>query len=396
MNPNWVVKLNSGGLGAAVAVVISSFIFLSQFYILPSGNPQPGHWFGLFLIGMTFFLSFPKFSVKNNISIFLIYFSLYAFSLNAAWVIKLSDLSFLRDNLFILYNFLIFASLLLLMRNHVFSERGTIIGGLAGLLFLIVVWLLGYGRYNFGLRYNGFFNDPNQMAFWVLCVSAICILLGKSQVTRVVILFLAVFLVALTLSRSGLLGIVPLVLGWGLMAISRYSLQKKLVMLAVIPVSILALAYFDYFDFLIPLIERFQTTDFAAHGDIRGYARLLNYPEYLFFGAGKGLDWRFGTNLEIHSTWAALLFYYGVIGLGFVLFALYKIASRLTVAERLLFLSPLVYGFATYGFRTPIFWVFLAVFAHVSLSRRRFGQPPFKVAESRGTFVSAPYPGKPI
>ena len=391
-----MLRFNSRIVGAASAFFISSFVFLSQIYILPSGNPQFGHWFGLISIGIAFFWLFPKFPVKNNSSIFLIYFSLYAFVLNAVWVIKLNDLSFLRDNFYILYNFLIFISLLLLMPKHAFAERGVIIGGVAGILFLLLVWILGYGRYNSGLRYNGFFNDPNQMAFWVLCVSAICILLSKSQVTRVVVLFLAVFLVTLTLSRSGLLGIVPLVLGGLLIVLSSFSLQKRLVMLAVIPVSVLALAYFGYFEFLIPLIDRFLTTDFATHGDIRGYTRILNYPEYLMFGAGKGLDWRFGTHYEIHSTWAGILFYYGVVGLGLVLFALYKIASRLTVAEKLLFLAPLAFGFATYGFRTPIFWVFLAVFAHVSLSRRRFGPSSLKVEENRGTLVSEPYLGKPV
>ena len=41
VKPNWVLRFNSRGLGAAVAVVISSFIFLSQVYILPSGKVIP-------------------------------------------------------------------------------------------------------------------------------------------------------------------------------------------------------------------------------------------------------------------------------------------------------------------------------------------------------------------
>lgn len=370
------------------------FLLLSQVYIYSSGSPQPAHWIGLVLAISILWVNTGRYPVKSDAAFLLVMFSIYSAFINTTWSLWYKDFIFLIDNIYIAYNLLIFISLLVLMRRwHSFNQI-IVFSCAISLSFLVTSWLLGYGRYNFGLRYTGFFNDPNQMAFWVLCVSAICILLSKSQVTRVVGLFLAVFLVALTLSRSGLLGIVPLILGGLLMILSWYSLQKKLVMLAVIPVSIVVLAYFGYFEFLIPLIDRFQTTDFAAHGDLRGYARILNYPEYLFFGAGKGLDWRFGTNLEIHSTWAALLFYYGVVGLGLVLFALYKIASRLTVAEKLLFLAPLAYGFATYGFRTPIFWVFLAVFAHVSLSRRRFGPSAVKVEESLGTLISEPYPGK--
>lgn len=394
-NYEGVLGFKSRGVSASVAVVIFSFIFLSQFYILPSGFPQPGHWFGLILIGLSFCLSFPSFPLKNNILILLFCFLIYAFLLNSFWAIKASDLSFLRDNFFILYDFSIFISLSVLINNYSSSKRYIIIAGLGGFIFLLLVWHVGFGRYNFIPRYNGFFNDPNQMAFWILCVSAICILLAETQIIRAMVLLLAFALIALTLSRSGLLGIVPLAFGGGILVLSRYSLHKGLLVFSVISILFVALAYFGYFEFFGQSIERFRTTDFAAHADIRGYTRILKYPEYLFFGAGKGLDSRFGTNLEIHSTWVGLFFYYGIVGLGLVLLALYKIASRLAFAEKLLFLAPLAYGFATYGFRTPIFWVFLAVFAHVSLSRR-LAHPTFeKVRDDFGRHITETSVGEP-
>lgn len=51
----------------------------------------------------------------------------------------------------------------------------------------------------------------------------------------------------------------------------------------------------------------------------RGYDRICKYPEYLLFGAGEGAHYRFAEKSlflgEIHSSWAGVLFYYGIIDL---------------------------------------------------------------------------------
>jgi hypothetical protein len=97
----------------------------------------------------------------------------------------------------------------------------------------------------------------------------------------------------------------------------------------------------------------------------RGYMRVIDHPQYLFYGAGQGRDERFGEIdgevYEIHSSPVAVLFYYGFLGL--VLFAAFL--WRLFSAKwNLLFLSPLlVYGLFTYGLRAPYFWVALGFLA---------------------------------
>lgn len=107
----------------------------------------------------------------------------------------------------------------------------------------------------------------------------------------------------------------------------------------------------------------------------RGYMRVVQYPQYLLYGAGQGKDDRFGglngDYYEIHSSPVAVLFYYGIVG--FLLFAafLWKLFSS---KINLLFLSPLlVYGLFTYGLRSPYFWLALGflVFMPDLLSKPR-------------------------
>jgi hypothetical protein len=108
----------------------------------------------------------------------------------------------------------------------------------------------------------------------------------------------------------------------------------------------------------------------------RGYMRVVQYPQYLLYGAGQGKDERFGEvggyAYEIHSSSVAVLFYYGV--LGFMLFAVF-LWKLFSIKKNLLFLTPLlVYGLFTYGLRSPYFWLalgFLAVMPDLLSSRSR-------------------------
>lgn len=108
------------------------------------------------------------------------------------------------------------------------------------------------------------------------------------------------------------------------------------------------------------MLDRFSVTDFGEQADLRGYGRPQNYPEFLLFGAGQGLDTRFMSEHEIHSSWVAIFFYYGLIGLTLFIILLWNIFSKLDIAEKLVFFAPMFYGISTYGLRSPIFWFFIA------------------------------------
>ena len=97
----------------------------------------------------------------------------------------------------------------------------------------------------------------------------------------------------------------------------------------------------------------------------RGYLRLIDYPQYLIFGAGQGMDERFGDldgfTYEIHSSLFGLWFYYGLTGIILFVVAIYKLFNN---KANIILLAPVfVYGLFTYGLRSPYFWLILGFVA---------------------------------
>ena len=243
---------------------------------------------------------------------------------------------------------------------------------------LIVLFVLSFfkiGRFDFFPRYNAFFNDPNQMSFWALCVAASFFLL--SSIFRINIIYVATafvmlaFIILSSASRSALVGIIPMLLG--LIILNKDYFKTVSTRFLGILFAFILLSYFIYsisgMEQTQYLMDRFVTTDTDLQLSDRGYDRFSDYYQYLIFGAGQGADFRFNSTHEIHSTWAGILFYYGFIGFSLFLFFISKIFFSLSLAEKLIFLSPLFYSFSTFGARTPIFWVFIAIAIFVVYKR---------------------------
>jgi len=114
------------------------------------------------------------------------------------------------------------------------------------------------------------------------------------------------------------------------------------------------------------LKSRFVERDADDSLEGRGYDRIWKFPIFLLFGAGEGATDRFASKCyflgEIHSTWAGLLFNYGIIGSTLFLAFIWSIFRSLK--EKRIFaltLGPFIYGFFTYNLRNWSFWVGLAV-----------------------------------
>lgn len=368
---------------AAVAAVTAWFliVFLSQFYVFPSGNPQPSQL--LFVVLVPFLLIKHVRYMGSSLSVglgfkFLLLFLYYTLIVNFVWGVVLQDWTIaLRPSLFWVFGLFVFVFLFLELQKSERVRFSVSLASVAGLFFLIAAFYLGFGEYKFGSRYNGFFNDPNQMAFWCLCIFSSFYFLQerRSYLLLFLMLVMLVVLVFSTQSRSAFLGLffclvsifVGLFSGKS-KSITSFNIFSSLVM-GVLFVAIVA--YFLQTDYFNNIWVRFTSTDFAEQSDIRGYGRILEYPSYLIFGSGQGHDFRFDSQHEIHSTWAALLFYYGIIGSFLFLSFLYKVFSKLELSEKIMFLSPLAYSFSTYGARTPVFWIFLAAAAYAASKRFR-------------------------
>jgi len=129
------------------------------------------------------------------------------------------------------------------------------------------------------------------------------------------------------------------------------------------------------FSFLI-VLEKFNVNNFTTVTNVierltekktagqlklggRGYERILNYPEYLLFGAGEGEYTRFGEQIELHSTFFNILFSYGIIGLSFFLIAIRAIIKKASKQVVFLLIILVLYTLAHMTLRSPLFWLSL-------------------------------------
>ncbi len=343
-----------------------------------------------------------SFLIKNKYgSIFLA----YAILINFIYFTLYADLDFLYSSLHWIYGLLIFTTFLFFTQNKFINNVFCILL-IINYLFIIIAYFSGYGNYSYWPRYDYFFNGPNQLGYFSLCMYIVCSVIQKYKFNW--ILFSAhsmmLFVVIITGGRSSYLAVV------GLFLISIYIYRRKIKELGLYIASVLLiLSACNIFD--LPLHDRtkqvfheeayseilgsksnqnnildsnsklsiFRTTNeritslsFSAKDEssesimtqllARGYLRLIKYPQYLIFGSGQGLDSRFegqGSFIyEIHSSFAALLFYYGIFGL---LFFLKFFWDAFEYKVNIIYSTPLMlYGLFTYGLRSPYFWIALA------------------------------------
>ncbi len=344
-----------------IYLILFSF-FLSQFYFWSSGVPQFSH---IFIMGAILLLFSKSSKINIEYSNIILLFVAYAICINFAWYLIVLDSSYMMSTVYWIFNLLFF--LLMMNLNQVqinfFYEK---------LLFLIpfsyiveiIIWASNLGRYDFEPRYNGLFNDPNQMAFWVLSSCAIYLYISGNSFKKITVYFLALFLILLTMSRSASIGFLMLTLG--LIFSQKGDLNKRIFVFIGTLVLFGSLSYFLYnlgvFDSIaLRFMEGLDQRDSQVEG--RGLFSFLDYPQYLIFGAGQGAHWLYNpTGNEIHSTWLGILFYYGIIGISLFLIFLYQIFKKLSLSNKMILLGPMLYGFTTYSARTIIFWFLLAAF----------------------------------
>jgi hypothetical protein len=356
-------------------------IAFSQFYVFKSGIPQPAHYLiALALSGIFIKRGNPYPSLKFSVAyISLLGFVLYQALVNLFYFVIYEDLGFIFQLTYISFGFLVFTLISKLSLSEKNFQYKISLFSLFGLILLFFLPIMGFGQYEFFPRYNAYFNDPNQMAFWVLCITAICICHyhnAGSLLIPAIIFIVAAYLILLTSSRSGFVGFSVLI--FGLLASllgrngSKIQLRNVAPFLAAALIIIFGIYYISNNDpgSIEFLLDRIDSIDTSNQAEMRGFSRLKDHPEYILLGAGHGMEGRFSfSELEIHSTWAGVLFYYGLPGILLLLTSVFSIFKRLSFSEKLFFLAPLFYSFSTFGLRTPIFWVFLGFFYGVVLKK---------------------------
>jgi hypothetical protein len=366
-----------------IKIFIFLYIISSQFYFYPGGDLQHSHIF--FAIFSLFLLLF---SIKRKINLsFLNYYTFiglfffYAFFVNLYYSFLYQEVTFLVATLhffvgiYIAFN----VSLYLFHFNSIkFFQTCLFIS----LLLLFFFYIFEIGNYEFLPRYNAFFYGPAQMAHWALCIFACYGLIFKElasvkdKAIFIIIFFLTLTIILASGTRSAYFSILFMFIG------SLFILTEKKIInnfyIFIFFFIILILILLINKDMLQATFERFMSFDLSTQLVVRGYSRIYDYYEYILFGSGQGLDERFYLassifddvyteySFEIHSTFVAIFFYYGIFGFIFFFSFLFKIFKNLYFVQKIFFLIPFFYSLTTYNARTPIFWFFIGVSIFVS------------------------------
>ena len=358
-------------------MLMFSAIMISPFYIFPNGFPQPAHVLML-IASIAIILINRKYCIlllKSN-KIF-VAFLCWVFSINFIYYLEYKENIFIVNSIYWLYGFL-----MLLAALCVFNDKWLVawIKKLIWIvLFIVLVAYFSYwGNFSYWPRYEFFFNSPNQLAYFALCISIIYIsvMRGTINVGLLVTYSLAVGIILITGSRSAYLAFIPVILILLYFAKGSYKKQFLLIFLPIVIIYTInslgapwhASNQGDYLlndqSVITNSVDRLKAVAclncesyIESQLQVRGYLRILDFPQYLLFGAGQGLDDRFNSPYEIHSSLVSILFYYGLVGLILFLVAVYKLFKN---KMNILLLSPIfIYGLFTFGLRAPYFWLAL-------------------------------------
>lgn len=342
---------------SSLPILLIIYLFAKPFYFFPSGGPQIADVFICLAFIAALFSRSPIADGTGKILIVSMMFCFYVFFVNGIWALILSDYDMLKTPGFYTFNAIAMYAVLALLGTR--DQRGVqaLLLGVAGSLllqaFLVIVTDLGSD-----FRNPLFFNNPNQLGYWALLSALIFCILSRS--VRVPILYqLAIFIIAfylIALSNSkaatGSLALLFLI---------HFSKKWWHLVLGIAFGLVLFLSIQDT-QLIENLILRLTSGERDNTILARGYMRIAQYPQYLFFGAGEGGAQRFpGAVLEIHSTLGTVVFSYGLFGsilFGNLIWKLYRGSGF----ANFLYLAPaFVYGLTHQGLRFTHFWILLAV-----------------------------------
>lgn len=368
--------LESGGLW----LLITLFVIGTAVYIFPVGRIQPGHYLApiIVLIG-AFFIRWRDLRVCDK---WLLAFGAYVLLVNAFYFIKIKHPEFMSSIIYWAYNIALFIALSHIIKASikVKSTLGYVL--VLCILIILSLWAFGYLRTDIqNMRFIAQFNDPNQMGHWLLCAFVgICLLSSRGVLSnryiQLGLLLIIALLISAAGSRSATIGLVPLAIGFIWLRFFRektdFSKPVLYVILIVFISSLIVVFSTSVNKHALPPEQkssltqeipanRILSTEWVVEAKLRGYFRPIEYPQNLLFGAGHGDEARFNSPYEIHASLLGVFFYYGIVGFFLFLGFLYQVFRRLNWPEAVMLSAPFVYGFFTYGLRTPIFWVLMAI-----------------------------------
>ena len=101
----------------------------------------------------------------------------------------------------------------------------------------------------------------------------------------------------------------------------------------------------------------------------RNLVGVINHPEVFLYGSGGGHMERFsitGDRRELHSTWIALAFYYGIIPFLFLISWIQRNLKGIKKIYLVPILALVIESFTLVNFRQPTFWILFVLVGYCS------------------------------
>ena len=356
----------SGGIGAADICLLFSFLLVLR----ESGKKQEWNlsiwedrWFYLFLLFVVIINTFYGFSIGK--SEFFKYTLFWLFNAGAIWTFR--QLAYWNGQEF-------FRWLNRVIKINIVVQLG--------------IYVFGNGRifheYWGAVRYQGTFNDPNQLAVFMLMMFFLVYLYHCRWGDKTFLIFYLLTLPVIVASKStgvllGMFVFTGMAVLYELYRLGRrYRIPKKLWMTGATCGLLLFIvtlwwiwpsADFDVKTMDYTMLARVQEKLWkASHGGLaelfldRGMDKLLIYPRYLLYGAGEGGFERFTLAAqcnEIHCCFFSILFCYGIVPTVCLMVWLLGKLRCMNMAMMCAAVGLLTESFFLVNYRQPMFWMIL-------------------------------------
>ena len=385
-------SIPDGNETAAAVLFFLLFIFLKQFYLFPSGGMEAADvclFASFFMLLCDCMRRRPERLLQLKTESLFYVFLASVLMINAYYGIRLGRGEFFKYTCFWIFNACAIWSFCYLTEyggKAFLTGINRVVKVNIGVQLLI--YLSGHGRifreYWGAIRYQGTFNDPNQLAFFLFMMILLLYLYRCRFGDRSFPMFyvLALPVIAASKSTGILLGVFVftiLAVLYGLYQIGCKKGVSVKVWILGICMGVLIFGLFLWWiwpaaDFDVKTVDYNMLTRIqekiwkVAHGGLlglfldRGMEKLVLYPQYLLYGAGEGGFDRFTLASqvnEIHCCLFSVMFCYGLIPTSCLLVWLGRKLRRIDAAMTCAVIGLLAESFFLVNYRQPMFWMIL-------------------------------------
>lgn len=388
----WNRGIPNGTWTATAVLFFLLFIFLKQFYLFPSGGMEAADvclFASFFMLSCDCMIRRPErlFQLKTEWLFYVFLASVVM--INAYYGIRLGRSEFFKYTCFWIFNACAIWSFCYLTEyggKAFLTEINRVVKVNIGVQLLI--YLSGHGRifreYWGAVRYQGTFNDPNQLAFFLFMMILLLYLYRCRFGDRSFPVFYVLALPVIAASKStgillGFFVFTILAVLYGLYQIGCKKGVSVKVWILGICMGVLIFSLFLWWiwpaaDFDVKTVDYNMLTRIqekiwkVAHGGLlglfldRGMEKLVLYPQYLLYGAGEGGFDRFTLASqvnEIHCCLFSVMFCYGLIPTSCLLIWLGRKLRRIDAAMVCAVIGLLAESFFLVNYRQPMFWMIL-------------------------------------